>query len=487
MLADTPFVLTDVCSQMRLIAAANLAALKLGLMPGLSLAEARARVPKLAVGDYDAQGDADCLNRLADGCERFTPFVALDGLHGIVLDITGCAHLFGGEVALRDALVRLMARWGFDVHATIASKPGTARALCEAGLGRIVPAGEEESAVARLPVSALKLNASIITGLMRAGLTHIGALATQPRKALVARFGAQFADALDDVLGRRAKPIAPRRAVPDCLAERRFMEPLTHTAPLPDMLQRLAADLESVLERAGEGARVWEASFFRTDGQVRRIAVTTSRPVRDPKLVTRLLSQKLDRLSDPLDPGFGFDVIRLEAYGRTPVTAVLVSFDGDEQTQADISALIDQLSARFGAHAVQSFVSAQTHWPEAQSHLMPAQQAKDLTPLTTNKLPYEPPTRPLRLFERPERIEVMAQVPDGHPLRFRWRRALHDVTRAEGPERIAPEWWKHEAASLTRDYFRIEDRDGHRFWVFRDGVQLRETRAPSWFMHGLFA
>jgi len=255
-------------------------------------------------------------------------------------------------------------------------------------------------------------------------------------------------------------------------------------------LLSLAESLSGILEREGRGLRMLEAVFFRADGKVQRIVIKTGEPLRDPKIMLRLLRQKLDALADPLDPGFGFDLIRLEALLAEETKPVTVSFDSDENARRQIGYLIDRLSVRFGEHRVQRFVPQDTHIPEYAGVAVPAQDDEFTGHnWSLKRQPGDPPRRPLRLLEKPEEISsVLAGVPDGPPSRFRWRQCLHDVTRAEGPERIAMEWWRRSDQNkegLTRDYFRVETRDGQRFWLYRDG--LYQQTAPRWYLQGLFA
>ncbi len=251
-------------------------------------------------------------------------------------------------------------------------------------------------------------------------------------------------------------------------------------------MHRLAERVAQLLEDRGEGARVLEAFFFRADGAVHRLGIETGRPIRDPRIVERLFREKLDALADPLDPGFGFDLIRLTVPRAEKTNPEAVSLDASVKDDEDVAFLVDRLAARFGSQRIVAFQPNDTHIPEAASVAVPAQSAPAATcAWETMRLADEAPRRPLRLFAKPEPIEAVAEIPDGPPLRFRWRRVLHDVVLAEGPERIAMEWWKREAP--TRDYFRVEDREGRRFWLYRVGIYGRETAHSDWFVHGVFA
>ncbi|WP_371349109.1 DNA polymerase Y family protein [Ancylobacter sp. IITR112] len=473
------------------LAALDRAARRAGLAPGLTLADARARVPDLAVLDHDPAADAAFLEEVADDCDRWTPLVALDmpdGVpDGLMLDITGCAHLFGGEAALRLRLLAHLQRHGLEAHAVIAGTPDAARALARSGKGGVVPPGGEAPAVAGLPVARLGVSADIVTGLSRAGLKTIGDLAARPGTPLAARFGEDLLRRLARTLGREDARLVPRRPLPECIAERRFAEPIARSADIEATLARLVDDLALMLEARGEGGRAFEASFFRTDGAVRRLRIETARPLRDGAALARLWRDRIEALADPLDPGFGFDLVRLGVLRAEKLTPAQVSLDGRAVEEEEVAALIDRLAVRLGRERVLRFLQRDTHDPDRASALVPAGAAPAPVPAPT--LP-DVPARPLTLFDPPQPVEALAEVPDGPPLRFRWRRVVHEVARAEGPERLAPEWWRRPDMAPTRDYYRVENREGRRFWLFRAGLYERkahgEADQPRWFVHGLF-
>jgi len=323
--------------------------------------------------------------------------------------------------------------------------------------------------------------------LRRAGLKTIAQVAGRTRAELTARFGKEMVFKLERALGQSEKPISPRRILPDYMAEHRFAEPVTAEAFIADSVLSLAGSLCSLLEERGQGARALEASFFRSDGALSRIVLETARPLREPKIIARLFRERLDALADPIDPGFGFDLIRLSALHAERLVPESVGLDAKPDDEKEIAFLIDRLAARFGSHRILTFQPQDTHIPEAAGVAVPAQHVPDTKLAWEARMAGEAPRRPLRMLAKPELIDVMAQVPDGPPLRFRWRRALHAVARAEGPERIAMEWWRHQDPQPTRDYFRIEDEAGRRFWLYRDGLYGREPFAPRWYVHGLFA
>ena len=468
----------------------------LGLEVGLPLANARAICPHLRIFDADAAADAQALIAIAEWCDRFTPLVALDPPHGLFLDITGCAHLFGGEAAMMRLLCDLLTAQGFAVSAAIAGTAVCARTITRHGHGRIVRDGEEADSVRPLPVSALSREAAVVTGLRRAGLKTIGDVASRARHEITARFGMQFTALLEQALGQRDAPISPLKPLPDYIVEKRFAEPVATDQVISATLSRLAEMLVGAMAQQAKGARRLEARFFRTDGAVRAIAVDTGQPVTRAEVIDRLFAERLGALSDPLDPGFGFDLIRLSASRTEIVVQQQHDLDANVHDHDELAALIDRIAARIGGRRVVVHLPQDTHIPERAVLALPAQH--HLATATHAAWPAraegEPPLRPLRLFERPEQIKVIAQVPDGPPARFVWRHASHAVVRAEGPERVAMEWWRPEGAMLTRDYFRVEDEEGLRFWLYRDGLYEREIEQrqdkpvqPNWFMHGLFA
>jgi protein ImuB len=505
--SDAPLVVSGKASNALYVHALEARAERLGLYPGQPLANARAMVQPLAVVPHEPRADAALLEAIADWCDRFTPLVTLDAPSGLYLDITGAAHLFGGEQALlNDALTRLGAQ-GFAAQGAIAGTSWAARALARWQSGLVVPPGGEAQAVASLSIAALDCDGKILRALRHAGLKTVGQVAQRLDSELTERLGAAFVRRLRVLQGQAEEPLAPRRPLPDLMAEQRFADPVSSRDMIASTLLGLAGSLGGLLEREGQGARVLRAAFFRADGKVERIAVRAGAPLRDPPTMLRLLNQKLDALADPLDPGFGFDLVRLEVLLAEETRPATVSFDAGENARRQLRFLIDRLSARFGEHRVLRFAPQDTHVPEAAAVMVPAQD-RDFAPHAwPRRSQTDPPLRPLRLLERPEEIHhVMASVPDGPPSRFTWRQCRYVVAHVEGPERIALEWWKERPTDRlvprenetpaqkenrealprpARDYFRAETEKGDRFWLYRDA--FHRGFATRWYMHGFFA
>lgn len=475
------------------VAALHRDGLALGLTLGLPLADARARVPDLRAFDADPHADQDWLERLCDGCGRYTPMAALDPPHGLLLDITGCAHLFGNEAGLAGDLVDRLERHGMHVRHALASTPEGAHALARF---QTAPAADEITALRRLPVAALGLEAESEAALRRAGLRTIADVAARPPATIAARFGAEAIDALQRLLGEAARPLAPRRVEPAITLERNFAEPVARTAYALGILEELAGQAAEQLRQRRQGGRRFVAHFFRSDGLAFPLRVETSLPTRDPQAIMRLFQERIDSLSDPLDPGFGFDMVRLSIPRTEPLDPGQLVLEGgggrEAETEKDVAALIDALSIRAGRGRILRLSPRDSHIPEQAQLALPAVESRAPARWPGTPVPGEPPLRPIHLFDPPQPIDVLAEVPDGPPHRFRWRRTLHEVARFEGPERIAPEWWKARAGGLegqgrTRDYYRVEDARGRRFWIFRHGLYGAEKANPGWYMHGLFA
>lgn len=482
-----PLVFVEKLRGRLILAAVNRPALASGLLVGMPLADARAQLPDILIEEHDPAGDALWLEAAADACERFSPMLAIAQPDAVVLDITGCAHLFGSESALATAAETLLVRRGLQVRHALADTPEAALALARY---QTVPAASECAALLRLPIAALGLDEAVETGLRRAGLKTVGDLAARPTQPLSARFGKATVLALDRLLGRVDSRISPRRPPPPVHVERRFAEPMAQTEAMLAVLGELLAEACAKLSERGKGGRRFHARLYRSDGAVRDLSVETGRPVRDAPLVLRLLRERIDALADPLDPGFGFDLIRLAVPALEPLGPDQLRLEGGGAAQEQMAGLLDRLGARAGSGRFRRLQPRDTHIPEQAVLALPVVEggASHVWPDRVEQ-GGDPPARPMLMFDPPQRIEVVAEVPDGPPHRFRWDRKLHEVVRFEGPERIAPEWWTRpvDAPGLTRDYYRVEDSRGRRFWLFRHGLYGGEQRHPGWYLHGLFA
>ena len=534
--ARKPFALVEAGTHGLRIAAANESAQNEGVSPGLRFTDAKARCPELASEEIDRASDATALEALGNWLIRFVPLIAVDGSDGLMLETTGCAHLYGGEAGMMAEITRLLERDHIPHAAGLASTPGAASALARSKSGTILAHGHERDGLSDLPVTSLRLSEEAETLLRRFGLTRIGQLYGIDRKALARRFRSrEAADAvllrLDQALGLRHEPLDPLRLPPLHSARFNCPEPIFTSEAIQFGLEKMSAELCNELARLGQGGRGFSLIAFRSDGGVSEVRITLARPARTPKHILRLFKEKIDQI----DPGFGIDLLLLEAHraGAMDVSAVALSGDlaAHETDDLALAALADRITAKLKEGAVYIHRPVESHVPERAS------QRETFMGRLPDAFSPDGVTgpRPLRIFQTPERVKVLAEVPDGPPQRFVWRKVTRRVARADGPERINPEWWHHmsppphaaspEGASQkwlapkldpradallikkihaklaseedalpvrnlprTRDYYRVEDTEGRRYWLFRLGL-YGDGRGlpPDWFMHGLFA
>ncbi len=486
------------------------AAERTGLCHHQSLSDARAICPQVDVAYEDIRGDQLLLEAIADWCDRYTPLVSLDAPDGMMPDITGCAHLFGGEKALADELLRRLFLQGFAASGAVASTPGAAWAASrfstplslitedrqQAGFEidstALIDSGKEEEALAVLPLAGLRLDGETLGGLAKLGLRTIGQVIARPRAPLTRRFGKLLMLRLDQALGLVEEAITSRLPVPELMAERKLAEPIGRVEDIEILVERLATCLCDDMEKRGAGARNIDLALFRTDGKVVRLGVGTSSPLRDPKSICRLFSERLAAVHDEFDAGLGFETGRLSALQVEPCSLDQSSLLTGNDNHSDFSHLIDRLGARLGLSRIVRMMPGETHLPEkVDGNVGVAGDAGEAV-----RGEFLQPVRPMRLLSNPEPVEAIAPVPEGPPVRFRWRRKLHVVVHVEGPERISDEWWNsgpgnqdmpHQKPRHTRDYFRIEDDKGYRYWLYRQGLYASETNSPRWYMHGIFA
>ena len=494
---DKPFVIAADVSGTPRIAAANPAAEADGIEIGEALADARAKSENLQVRAANPAADDAALRRLALWATRYTPTVApwdeTSGADGLFLDVAGAAHLFGGEAALIADLAARLSRFGLPAQLAVAETAGAAWALAHFRPATILAAGAERAALAPLPIEALRLSAETRRTMRQLGFRRIGTLLDKPRAPFVARFRRELLLRLDQVLGRAAEPLAFILPPPAYHSLRYLLEPVGAQDAIVAIARRLMQDIVHALTRDGVGARAMRLVLYRVDGEVRSLDLGLTQATRSVPLVDRLIALRLERAAETLDAGFGFEAVGLAVTAverLEPGQGELI--DGFDEAGADewmderCAALIDGLRQRLDPCCVRRLAPIASHLPErAETALAVTDTRTDCRaawPVADAARP-----RPLLLFAHAEPAEVMAQVPEGPPRRFRWRGVLHGVAKAQGPERIAAEWWRDGAHVPTRDYYLVEDESGHRFWLYREGLYARETVAPRWFVHGLFA
>jgi len=480
----------------------------LGVSRGQLLADALAVARGLKVHEADLHADAKMLKQVSDWCGRYTPWTAPDPVSmyeepdGILLDITGCAHLFGGEVRMAENVMQRLRQFGFPARIGVAPCPGAAWAVARYG-------SQPASFVARdricewldpLPLAALRLDLSMVDDLARLGIKRIGDLRPLARAPLVARFGKILATRLDQALGMAAEPVSPDMPLVAFRTRRHFTEGLITLPDIEQAIRLLCDDMVPLLKQAGEGARRLQLHLFRTDGVRNDIQVGTSAPSDDAGHLTELFRERFTGfgrdLEMGLEMGLGIDAMVLNVTASDLIVAAQAEMAEEKRTRlkkrpADLGFLVDRLGNRLGFERVGRFEPRESHVPERAVVFIPA--LAGIRPLEEDRECHDWRVeerqrigRPLRMLPCAEPVDAIAEVPDGPPRQFRWRRVTYHVAHSEGPERIAPEWWRERPPSYVRDYYRVEDEEGRRFWLYRDGLYGRETNAPQWYVHGVF-
>ncbi len=492
-----PFVLSAASAHGLRVTATNEAAEKTGLYAGMPLSDARAMYPSLTVEAADPKGDSAALRQLTLWLQHYSPYTRDDAADGIDVDITGCAHLFGGETVMLKEIARRLQDFGLTAKLAIGPTIGAAWAAARyAPCARVIMTRETlHDHLAPLPVAGLRLEPSLVAVLSKLGLKQIRDLLGKPRAPLAARFGPELVSRLDQAFGRENESFSPLSTPPVYRVDGRFVEPIITTSAIEYAIARLAENLGAKLISAGMGARKLVLSLYRVDGWVETLEVQTSALAlsRDAGHLAQLLCERLDKIKD--HTGFGFESAVLSAFNveiYIPHQSILKNEKTRRENPDDLPRLLDRLVNRFGAKNVTRYTPNESYLPERAVQLRSALHAArrhDWKHHTHTLQSGDHIGRPVLMFSAPEPVATIAEVPDGPPIRFKWRRVSHRVTRVDGPERIAPEWWRQSdgESRQTRDYYRVEDETGRRFWLYRDGLHDREGDTPGWFIHGVFA
>jgi protein ImuB len=478
--SEDALVLASRQGSRRLIHAASPEAALLGIGAGMAVSQAQAMVPSLRVGDSDPEGDAAALRRLAAWCLRLSPLVAPSAPDGVWIDVTGCAHLHGGEKALLAKLARRLAEAGISARAAIADTPGAAHAAARYAKTplTIIPPRGQKAALAPLPIQALRVTPDAADALGRLGFDTIGQLLATPRAPLTRRFGASALRLLDQAMGTVPEPFEPILPPDLCRVRQGFLEPISTADDLHRVTSLLAERLCEKLHKRDLGASRLDLVFCRVDGTVETARIGTAAPTRDAAHLSRLLLAQIENI----DPGFGIETAMLSAplvqrLGARQTLSALIA-----PPETDLSGLVDMLCTRLGETRVFRTQPVQSDIPERSVRAMPAN-----TTLGAENWPAHLP-RPTRLLHPPRPIEAVSLLPDQPPVRFTWQRLAHRIRRADGPERVFGEWWRSaDETAAVRDYFQVEDESGQRFWIFREGDgQDPATGGLDWYLHGFF-
>jgi protein ImuB len=474
-LKTIPFAMAMNEQNRRVIKAANELAQKEGVFPGMVVADCKAVFPELEVLDYDPEEPEKILQGLAEWFIRYAPVVAVNLPDGLLLDASGCTHLWGGEEKyLRDIYKRLKV-FGYNIHIAMADTVGAAWALARFGKnGTIITSGKEADALLKLPPAALRLEQPITERLDKLGLQNIGSFITMPRTALRRRFGQQILVRIDQALGAAIEIPEPVRPIPAYEEYLPSMEPICTATGIEIALNNLLETLCTRLNRESKGLRKCELICYRMDGLTQRISIGTNKPSRNVKHLFRLFSEKIAKI----EPGLGIELFILEAAVVEELqNAQDVLWSSNHADNAAVAELLDRLSGKTGTEAIRRYLPDEHYWPERSIRATSSLAEKATTSWRTD-LP-----RPLHLLKDPEPIEVSVPVPDYPPMLFRYKGVIHNVKKADGPERIEQEWWIRDG--LYRDYYCVEDERGARYWLFRSGDY--KSGKPKWFVHGFFS
>ncbi|KQT48595.1 nucleotidyltransferase [Devosia sp. Leaf420] len=463
------------------MAALDHVAISVGLRKGMPVSKAQAMIKSLHVSDLDAAGDREAIERLALwALQRFSPLVAADQPDGIVMDIAGADHLHGGEEMVLKKILSQFKAAELSRKAALADTWGQAHALARYHKhpAVLIEPGQGASIIRDLPLPALRLPEATVAALRTLGFETIRDLASAPRATLTLRFGPEIGRRIDQAMGLVGEPIEPVELPEIIEVARPFGEPIGAADTIAKYIRQLVERLVSDLEKKGLGARRLDLLAHRVDNTTVTVRVGTALPIRDTKRLTRLLTDKIEKI----DPGFGIEQLRLRAVQAESLDPAQMINSLVDDADQDVAALIDVLSNRMGQGALYRFAPVASDIPERSFQKIPP-----LSEETIGDWPSKWP-RPTRLLPYPEPIETMALLPDHPPVWFTWRGVRRRIKAADGPERIFGEWWKTDfEIAAVRDYFRVEDETGERYWIYRsgDGVDP-ETGSLKWYLHGVF-
>jgi protein ImuB len=476
-LRETPFILASPDHGRMVVTAANVLAQIHGVDTGMSVADARAIISSLQVLDDKPELYSKLLKGLAEWCIRYTPAVAIDPPDGLILDVTGCAHLWRSEKQYLTDIIRRFKHFGYEARAAMADTIGTAWAVARFGQDSlIVESGQETAALLSLPPAALRLEAETVERLEKLGLRQVSDFINMPRSALRRRFGQHFIKRLYQALGHEEEVIHPVQPVEPYQERLPCLEPIVTATGIEIALKRLLDTLCYRLQQEEKGLRVASFKCYRMDGRIEKIEIGTNRPSHNTHHIFKLFEIKLGSI----EPALGIELFMLEASKVEDVSPVQEKLWENNGGLDDIglSELLDRLAGKIGANCIHRYVPDEHYWPERSFKLAADLHEKLQTTWKADR------SRPLQMLSKPELIEVTAPIPDYPPMLFRYKGKLHKIIKADGPERIEQEWWLQQGQH--RDYYCVEDEDGHRYWLFRSG-HYDVDKLYKWFIHGFFA
>lgn len=476
-LQDKPFVFATPERGRMVITAASPTAETQGITSRMAVADAKAFIPDLQVFPDKPGRSQQLLKALGRWCIRYTPILALDHPDGLILDITGCAHLWGGERAYLIEIITRLRGKGYDVRAAIADTIGAAWAIARFGkITPIIESGAQVNALLPLPPAALRLETAIVQGLQKMGLKKIGSFIGMPHSVLRRRFGASLLLRLGQASGEEQEFIQPLQPLVPYEERLPCLEPIRTATAIEIAVQRLLEKLCKRLSREGKGLRTAVLTGYRIDGKTVQVAIGTNRASHDSRHLFKLFELNIPQI----EPALGIELFVLQApkvEDAIPAQEALWAGNPGLEDTA-LAELLDRLAGKIGSSAIQRYLPDEHYWPERSIKAASSIREKPSTSWRNDK------PRPTRLLSKPQPIEVSAPIPDYPPMLFRYQGQVHQVKKADGPERIEREWWLEEGAH--RDYYQVEDEQGQRYWLFRSG-HYAEDQPQHWFIHGFFA
>ncbi|MEM9706464.1 MAG: DNA polymerase Y family protein [Pseudomonadota bacterium] len=454
-----------------------------GLAQGMALADARAVAPDLITHAAEPEKDEALLRALHRWADRFSPLVATEAPESLYLDITGCAHLFGGEhglvQAIHDDLERLQLPAQLGLADTKRAAMAVARFGCETvkGAHGIIPPGEGLRVLGAFPVNALMADEASLNGLKRLGLFTIEAVAALPRAGLARRFGVGLVRRLDELLGAAPDPVSAHTAQPPLAARMTLPDPIGLRDDVDEALKRLARQVCRRLEERGEGARVLKLMVERVDHSVCEESIGLAFATRDPEIILR----QFDPVLSKLDAGCGFIRLRLSVSVGEPLSESQGALGPKREGPSVLAGVLSRIGNRVGFDRVTQYEPAQSHLPERSFRRIPIMR----DPKSVGHWPSPPSPRPIVQFT-PEPLRVYE--PGRPPREFSWRYDTYTLHTAYGPERLTPEWWRADPAwGGARDYWRVQTCEGARLWLFH-ALSTAEPSgdARAWHVAGIF-
>jgi protein ImuB len=476
-LSDVPFIVVAKDRGRLVITAANILAENQGVTVGMAAADAKAIIPGLQVIDDRPGQAAKLLKALGEWCIRYSPIIAIDLPDGLILDVSGCAHLWGSERAyLKEIVTRLRSK-GYDVRAAMADTVGTAWAISRFGqVTPIIESGGQATALLPLPPAALRLEPTVLQRLQKLGLYQVSSFIRMPRSVLRRRFGESLLLRLGQALGQEDEVITPLQVVQPYQERLPCLEPICTATGIEIAIQRLLEMLCNRLREEGKGIRTAILKGYRIDGKIVQAAIGTNRASHSIHHLFKLFELKIAAI----EPALGIELFVLEAPKVEDVPHIQEALWAGKPGLDDlgVAELLDKIGGKMGAATIHRYLPDEHHWPERS--IRPALSLREKPAATwRNDKP-----RPTRLLTRPEPIEVSAPVPDYPPMLFRYKGKVHHIKKADGPERIEREWWLEDGDH--RDYYNVEDEHGQRYWLFRLG-HYAGGQGNQWFLHGFFA